>query len=224
MDARAAAGGSDVDGPAHAGERRLRDVAFEQALNALAAAGRTFHRVVDPRVLNVLPDTPAKRREFEQQVVKTIFLSNADLKETIDLLRVVLGARRHGGCAQVLETNSSASAAPTEPRDEVESECFSRNMAVQQCQVNGSWSIEIAIIDQGCGMTAKEVEIALQPFRQIESSMVKRSEGTGLGLPLAKRLIDLHGGELLIETTPQVGTTARIRLPPARTRASQAAA
>ncbi len=72
----------------------LREVRFEQALNALDAAGRTFHRVVDAKVLNVVPDTPTKRRDFEQQVVKTFFLSNADLKETIDLLRVVLGARR----------------------------------------------------------------------------------------------------------------------------------
>jgi general secretion pathway protein D len=72
----------------------LKDVGFDQALDALGAAGRTFHRVVDPKILNVIPDTPTKRREFEQQVVKTLFLSNADLKETIDLLRVVLGARR----------------------------------------------------------------------------------------------------------------------------------
>jgi general secretion pathway protein D len=72
----------------------LKDVGFEQALNALDAAGRTFHRVVDRKVLNIVPDTATKRREYEQQVVKTIFLSNADLKETIDLLRVVLGARR----------------------------------------------------------------------------------------------------------------------------------
>ena len=72
----------------------LKDVGFDQALGALAAAGRTFHRVVDPKILNVVPDTATKRREFEQQVVKTLFLSNADLKETIDLLRVVLGARR----------------------------------------------------------------------------------------------------------------------------------
>ncbi|HVO10409.1 MAG TPA: secretin N-terminal domain-containing protein [Vicinamibacteria bacterium] len=72
----------------------LRDVGFEQALNALDAAGHTFHRVVDAKVLNVVPDTPAKRRDYEQQVVKTFFLSNAELKETIDLLRVVLGARR----------------------------------------------------------------------------------------------------------------------------------
>lgn len=72
----------------------LKGVGLDQALNALAAAGRTFHRVVDSKVLNVVPDTATKRREFEQQVVKTLFLSNADLKETIDLLRVVLGARR----------------------------------------------------------------------------------------------------------------------------------
>jgi general secretion pathway protein D len=45
-------------------------------------------------VVTVVPDTAAKRREYEQQVVKTFFLSNADLKEAIDLLRIVLGARR----------------------------------------------------------------------------------------------------------------------------------
>ena len=60
----------------------------------MSTVGRTFHRVADSRVINVVPDTPAKRREYEQQVVKTFFLSNADLKETIDLLRIVLGARR----------------------------------------------------------------------------------------------------------------------------------
>ncbi len=72
----------------------LKDVPFKQALSALHSAGHTFHRVTDSRILTVIPDTPAKRREYEQQVIKTLFLSNADLKETIDLLRVVLGARR----------------------------------------------------------------------------------------------------------------------------------
>jgi general secretion pathway protein D len=72
----------------------LREVAFEQALTAVASVGRTFHRVIDSRVVSVIPDTPGRRRDNEQQVVKTFFLSNADLKETIDLLRIVLGARR----------------------------------------------------------------------------------------------------------------------------------
>src|SRR5262249_39157694 len=51
----------------------LRDVPFEQALNALAGVGRTFHRVLDARVIMVVPDTPQKRREYEQQIVKTFF-------------------------------------------------------------------------------------------------------------------------------------------------------
>jgi general secretion pathway protein D len=72
----------------------LKDVPFEQALSALDSAGHTFHRVTDARLLTIVPDTQAKRREYEQQVVKILFLSNADVKETIDLLRVVLGARR----------------------------------------------------------------------------------------------------------------------------------
>lgn len=72
----------------------LRGVPFDQALAALASVGRTFHRVLDTRVIMVIPDTATKRREHEQQLVKTFFLSNADLKETVDLLRVVLGARR----------------------------------------------------------------------------------------------------------------------------------
>lgn len=72
----------------------LREVGFEQALSALGTAGHTFHRVTDSQLVTVVPDTAAKRREYEQQVVKTFFLSNADLKEAIDLLRIVLGARR----------------------------------------------------------------------------------------------------------------------------------
>lgn len=72
----------------------LRDVPFDQALDALGSVGSTFHRVVDSKLIDVIPDTPAKRREHEQQVVKTFYLGNADLKETVDLLRIVLGARR----------------------------------------------------------------------------------------------------------------------------------
>jgi general secretion pathway protein D len=72
----------------------LRDVTFEQALAALASTGRTFHRVSTAGLITVIPDTPAKRREQEQRVVKTFFLSNADIKEAIDILRVALAARQ----------------------------------------------------------------------------------------------------------------------------------
>ncbi len=72
----------------------LEEVPFDQALSALDSLGHTFHQVLESKVLNVIPDTAAKRREHEQHVVRTFFLSNADIKETIDLLRIVLGARR----------------------------------------------------------------------------------------------------------------------------------
>ncbi len=72
----------------------LRNTSLDDALNTVAGATRTFFRVTAPRTVVVIPDTPAKRREYEEQIVRTFYLSNADLKETMDLLRLVLDARR----------------------------------------------------------------------------------------------------------------------------------
>ncbi len=72
----------------------LRNTNLEEALNAVSGATRTFFRVSAPRTVAVIPDTPAKRREYEEEVVRTFYLSNADLKETMDLLRLVIDARR----------------------------------------------------------------------------------------------------------------------------------
>ena len=72
----------------------LRDATLENALNTVAGATRTFFRVQAPKTIVVIPDTPTKRREYEEEVVRTFYLSNADLKETQDLLRMVLDARR----------------------------------------------------------------------------------------------------------------------------------
>ena len=60
----------------------------------MADATRTFFRVTAKNTVLVIPDTPAKRREYEEEVVRTFYLSNADLKETQDLMRLVLDARR----------------------------------------------------------------------------------------------------------------------------------
>jgi len=72
----------------------LRNVTLEDALNAVALSTRTFWRVTGPQTLTVVPDTPAKRREYEEEVVRTFYLSNADVKETVDILRIVVDARR----------------------------------------------------------------------------------------------------------------------------------
>ena len=72
----------------------LRNATLDQALSSVADATRSFFRVTGSRTVLVIPDTPAKRREYEEEVVRTFYLSNADLKETMDLLRMVLDARR----------------------------------------------------------------------------------------------------------------------------------
>jgi len=72
----------------------LRNATLEDALSTLSGATRTFFRVTAPKTIVIVPDTPAKRREYEEEVVRTFYLSNADLKETMDLLRLVLDARR----------------------------------------------------------------------------------------------------------------------------------
>jgi general secretion pathway protein D len=72
----------------------LRKTSLEEALTSLAGATRNFWRVTAPRLVTVIPDTPSKRREYEEEIVRTFYLSNADLKETIDILRIVVDARR----------------------------------------------------------------------------------------------------------------------------------
>src|SRR3954447_24077213 len=72
----------------------LRNATLEDALATVAGATRTFFRVAAAKTVIVIPDTPAKRREYEEEIVRTFYLSNADLKETMDLLRMVLDARR----------------------------------------------------------------------------------------------------------------------------------
>lgn len=71
----------------------LRNATLTEALDAVASATRTFWRS-SQRNVTIVPDTPAKRREYEEEIVQTFYLSNADIKETIDILRIVVDARR----------------------------------------------------------------------------------------------------------------------------------
>jgi len=72
----------------------LRNNTLEAALRTVSETTQSFYRVTGARSVLIIPDTPTKRREFEEEVVRTFYLSNADLKETMDLLRMVLDARR----------------------------------------------------------------------------------------------------------------------------------
>ena len=74
----------------------LRGQTFDQALRSIGASTQTFFRVPAPGTVIVIPDTPAKRREYEEEAIKTFYLSNADPKEAMDLLRIVIDARQIG--------------------------------------------------------------------------------------------------------------------------------
>jgi two-component system cell cycle sensor histidine kinase PleC len=73
--------------------------------------------------------------------------------------------------------------------------------------------ITLSITDTGVGMTPQELEIAKRPFGQVESSLSRSNEGTGLGLPISIALVRLHGGALRIDSIKGKGTRIFIDLP-----------
>jgi signal transduction histidine kinase len=80
--------------------------------------------------------------------------------------------------------------------------------------IGADGGIAISVADNGVGMTAEEVTLALQPFRQVNASVAARNEGSGLGLPIATSLMEMHGGTLHIDSMPGRGTTVTINFPP----------
>ena len=72
--------------------------------------------------------------------------------------------------------------------------------------------VRIDVADEGIGMRPEDILVALSPFGQIDSKLSRKYEGTGLGLALTKRLVELHGGTLTIDTAPGRGTTVSVIL------------
>ena len=72
--------------------------------------------------------------------------------------------------------------------------------------------LEMIVADTGIGMTQAEAQEAMQPFMQVGLTSESQSEGTGLGLPLVQKFVELHGGEIEVESTPGEGTTVTVRL------------
>ena len=77
--------------------------------------------------------------------------------------------------------------------------------------------LRFSVTDTGIGMAAEDIPKALEPFQQLDVGLDRRHEGTGLGLPLCKRLTELHGGELAIKSAHGVGTTVTVTFPAERT-------
>lgn len=76
--------------------------------------------------------------------------------------------------------------------------------------------LALEVRDTGSGMTSDEIEVALEPFGQVDAGHTRRHEGTGLGLPLARRLAELHGGSLHVRSEKGRGTIVTVVLPASR--------
>ena len=81
-------------------------------------------------------------------------------------------------------------------------------------QADGGYALTVR--DEGIGMNESEMANALTPFGQNQIKMAVRQEGTGLGLPLAKAMMELHGGSLTLESQPSHGTCVTLHFPAGR--------
>ena len=81
------------------------------------------------------------------------------------------------------------------------------------CSAHG---LVMVVTDTGIGIAPQDIPKALERFGQVDSSLARKYEGTGLGLPLSKQMMELHGGSLVLESQAGAGTTVTVTLPPGR--------
>jgi signal transduction histidine kinase/PAS domain-containing protein len=85
-----------------------------------------------------------------------------------------------------------------------------------QARADGSGGLSFMVKDTGIGIDSKDFDKIFRPFGQVDSSLTRKFEGTGLGLPLTKGLVELHGGTIMLESEVGRGTCVTISLPKRR--------
>ncbi len=88
---------------------------------------------------------------------------------------------------------------------------------------NDEGGIDLVVRDNGIGMSSQEIALAVEPFGRIASPLHHKTDGMGLGLPICKRLAELHAAVLRIESEPGKGTACTVSFPPSRAIAGPAA-
>ena len=80
-------------------------------------------------------------------------------------------------------------------------------------ELSGGGGLRLQVRDSGIGIAKEDIAKAMAPFGQVDSSLSRKYEGTGLGLPLTRRLVDLHGSELQLTSEFGEGTCVTIDFP-----------
>ena len=74
--------------------------------------------------------------------------------------------------------------------------------------------VTVTVGDSGIGMSLEDIDVALQPFGQVDNRLERRYEGTGLGLPLTRAFVELHGGAMSFDSARDQGTRITVVFPP----------
>ena len=149
-------------------------------------------RLIEPRAVSAglsfeveLPESPLPRLWADERLLKQALLN---------VLSNAVKFTPSGGSIRMTATMESRGEPQGEP---------------------GGDKLTIEIVDTGLGIAAAQLSRVFEPFHRGDGAMNRRFEGTGLGLPLARSFVDLHGGSLTLDSIQGVGTTVRLSLPPA---------
>jgi signal transduction histidine kinase len=85
------------------------------------------------------------------------------------------------------------------------------SVSVAACSFDSA--VEVSVADTGVGISAEDQELIFDEFKQVGGDYTRKAEGTGLGLALTKRFVELHGGTIRVESAPSKGSTFTFTLP-----------
>jgi signal transduction histidine kinase len=150
-----------------------------------------------------------------------------DLRNTIRSVRQLTGASiRAGGIAEVFDLDADL---PLLRGDERKTKQVLLNLitnAVKFTPVGGCIGIEghfnpatglsLTVTDTGIGIARDDIRRVLEPYEQVDSSLARQHQGTGLGLPLVRSIMELHGGRIELNSEVGVGTRVKVTFPPER--------
>ncbi len=138
-------------------------------------------------------DITADRRKLKQTLMNLI--SNA-LKFTPDGGSVRVSARLARGSELMAHSNKG----------------INQELSAKSCELDADF-IEISVQDSGVGIPREQQKKLFQPFQQIDSSLSRKHVGSGLGLSLCRRFVELHGGRIWVESEPGKGSTFSFAIP-----------
>ena len=82
------------------------------------------------------------------------------------------------------------------------------------CRVNKVGEmLKVSVIDQGIGIAKEDLPKVFEKFKQVGDTLTKKPQGTGLGLPISKEIVEYHGGQITVESELGIGTTFSFTIP-----------